>query len=181
MEYKYITDHNLEKRQNYMYSQYYGTEFLKVYRNTRLEYIKKYDDLDIDSSIKTNREESETEIKLKNLNVEDSDLMDAFVKTFEVRKRLYTEYNWENWHPEIHARYDDMELYLLLAENSVEFYRKTKCLRYLNCLLKVNDTLLSECSLLDDFQKNRLCYLLKDEMLFIYNLEKYSMKGGRQV
>lgn len=171
MEYKYITDHNLENRQNYMYSQYCGREFLEAYQNSRVEYIKKYDGMDICYKENTDRSESETEIKLRTLDTSDSALMEAFVKTFEVRKRLYTQYCWETWRPKESADYNDMELYLLLAEKNVEFYQKTGRLKFLNCLLKVDDTLLSECALLNDGQRKRLCEVLKKEVLLVANLE----------
>lgn len=186
MEYKYITDHNLENRQNYMYSQYCGEEFLDAYKHSRLEYIEKYNDIDIHHSVRVNRQISETEMKLRNLSMDDSVLMDAFVKTFEVRKRLYTQYCWETWKPEPHAGYHDMELYLLLAEKCVEFYQRSKRLELLNCLLKVDDTLLSECSLLDDVQKKRLGNVLKEELLLVDSLEKDSLekrelRGDKQI
>ena len=186
MEYKYITNHNLENCQNYMYSQYCGREFLDAYKHSRLEYIEKYNDADSCYIVKANRQKSETETKLRNLSMDDSMLLDAFVKTFEVRKRLYTQYDWGTWRPESHAYYDDMELYLLLAEKCVEFYQRSKRLKLLNCLLKVDDTLLSECSLLDDVQKKRLCNVLKEELLLVDtlekdNLEKRGLRGDKQI
>lgn len=39
MLYKYITSNNLYEKQNYMYSEYGGIEFIKEYINSRQKYL----------------------------------------------------------------------------------------------------------------------------------------------
>ena len=63
------------------------------------------------------------------------------MKTFEVRKRIYTAYD-ANWVPMTTDRTDYVN-YILLAKVLIGMYKKTSCLKYVNCLLKIDDTLLS--------------------------------------
>ena len=39
--YKYITENNLEDKQNYMYSEFGGSEFLRLYCKTRNDFLKR--------------------------------------------------------------------------------------------------------------------------------------------
>lgn len=172
MEYKYITENNLENRQNYMYSEYKGREFLEAYQKTRKQYIEQYIDFQGVFEPESGGEGSKTEEKIRQAaEAGDIGMAEKFVKSFEVRKRLYTQYDWTTWKPEIGARYDEIELYLLLGEYISTLYRETGRLKFLSCLLKLDDTILSQESLLRNGQKKRFAGLLYKELEFINSLE----------
>ncbi len=172
MEYRYVTENNLNHRQDYMYSTYQGQTFLDTYFNNRRNYIKQWHSCDLSFSEEEVREVSETERKLKELSAQNIELANRFVKSFEVRKKLYDRYDWETWRPAQNAKYDNLELYLLLGEKLIMIYKKTGNLKFLNCLLKVNDTLLSRVSLLKEQQKIRLCTLIKQELDSVEALQR---------
>lgn len=137
MDYIYVTENNLENRQKYTYSQYGGEDFLNAYMDSRKSFIE-------EKLI----EPEPVHVTYNELSmlvwggVEGFDtLADAYVKTFEVRKRIYTAYD-ANWVPMTTDRTDYVN-YILLAKVLIGMYKKTSCLKYVNCLLKVDDTLLS--------------------------------------
>ncbi len=153
MAYKYVTENNLYNKQTYMYSQYNGIEFLKEYTASRQEYLSKYESLE--KSIKEENEEwtSSSSVMRDLLNIiealksekQDKNIIDrinAYIKSFEVRKRIYQEYD-SDWKPAGSMNFADYGLYLKFAECLALSYGQTQCLKYFSCLLKVDDTLLS--------------------------------------
>ncbi|MBE6035706.1 MAG: hypothetical protein E7222_13565 [Clostridiales bacterium] len=162
MEYKYITENNLENRQNYMYSSFNGNKFLNTYISTREKVLlsigkthnnelimneeitaefnqlrSKVTDHNIDLRFQMINQLKEMETGYLNLSE-----IDLFVKTFEVRKRLYHLYS-VNFKPINEEDYKDNELYLIFSIVMCLAYEKTSNLKYLNSLLKVNDILIS--------------------------------------
>jgi len=141
MEYKYITEDNLINKQNYMYSEFGGREFLDAYIYSRDSYIE-------EKSNKMEYHESRAELRKILSSLESNDyglikgILDLYVKRFEVSKRLYNEYD-ENWKPTKNSSYLDIDLYIVLAEICSYAYKLTGCTKYLSCLLKLDDTLLS--------------------------------------
>ncbi len=142
MEYKYITDDNLINKQNYMYSDFGGAEFLKAYANSREEFIKDKD------KFVGRFHDTRKELGLIISSLQEGDhgpvmeSLNSYVKRYEVTKRLYTEYD-ESWKPTVNSSFEEMDVYLALARGCLLTYRLTKCTKYLSCLLKVTDTLLS--------------------------------------
>ena len=142
MEYAYITDNNLENKQMYTYSQYGGDAFLDAYVDSRMAAIDgiKRDDTEhityyelkyiytllLDNSTKSN------EIKT---------VLDGYVKSFEVRKRLYLSYD-AMWKP-TSEDYQDYNLYIIFSRILEKVYEMSNNLKYLSCLMKLNDTLVS--------------------------------------
>ena len=53
--YKYITTNNLENKQNYMYSEYKGKDFLKAYRDIRQKFCMKI--FNVESEIHVSKDE----------------------------------------------------------------------------------------------------------------------------
>ena len=193
MSYKYITDDNLENRQNYMYSKFYGHEFLKEYRKMRIQYI---DNLKASIELSTVKDIVGSELKkltvlaislvkggnnngifvrcddwqddlgklkkteninlqeifnimLKNVNKQEflhsktvGDFFNSLIKSFEVRKKIYSNY-YPNFKPVDDNDYKHLENYLIFACFMGVYYLVTDNLKYLNTLIKLNDTLLS--------------------------------------
>lgn len=163
MEYKYITENNLEKRQYYMYSDFGGKDFLDAYRKSRLDFIEKYENTDKKNHFKT---EVDLQIIKENIGIaydEYIPILDLYVKRYEVTKRLYDEYD-ENWKPALNSKYDDVNLYLLLSECCYNAYNKSKCAKYFSCMLKLDDTLLSIKDSMTYTEIEELSNILKQEL-----------------
>ncbi|MCI8691521.1 MAG: hypothetical protein HFH91_02035 [Lachnospiraceae bacterium] len=175
-KYNYITDNNLVHRQNYMYSQFCGRDFLDEYVFERKKYIISDGEEGTDECL-----ESETELYtrinkmkqeiLNNANKKSIfDQLNKLVQSFEVRKRLYSNMN-ANWVPEDkNGYYEDYESYLVFAETLNAAYSHTKNLKYLNCLLKLNDTLISIRTSLNHYQCVRMSDSIKNELLYVFEL-----------
>lgn len=167
MSYKYITENNLENRQNYMYSEYKGTDFLQEYKESReqLMIVARSDSVEGAAHI-TNKELGDLFGKLQTedeIELDDKKCMDAYTKTFEVRKRLYSEYNSE-WKPVKNASREIYDNYILLAKCLILMYKKSKCAKYINCLLKIDDTMISIKNKLTDRQVRELASVCEREM-----------------
>lgn len=72
--------------------------------------------------------------------------LSVFVKKYEVYKRIFTEYS--RTFRKRSSNYYCFQVYLNYAVCFLLLYSKNKCLKFLNCALKVNDML---CSCIDDF------------------------------
>lgn len=162
MQYKYITEDNLEYRQKYTYSDFGGKEFLDAYLDLRRGTLKElcrqesYKELKYEDLLKilqtTLMEYNDAaidmrclllnELKLLQTENHDRSLLDSALKTFEVRKRLYHFYS-ENFRPQDEEDYKDYGLYILFSAVMSGNYEKTRNLKYLNALLKCNDILIS--------------------------------------
>lgn len=180
MAYKYITDDNLYNKQTYMYSEYGGIDFLKEYVFSRQQYLDEHKDM---KSIATEYEWDEVKsndviyellcikqaLKMNTYNGTIMDLMNSYTKSFEVRKRVYEKYD-SSWKPAGNKRFEDYRAYLLLAECLGLSYEHTKCLKYFNCMLKVDDTLLSIQDKLRDELKRVLYSVIQKELGFFWQL-----------
>lgn len=174
MSYKYITDNNLYEKQNYMYSEFGGTEFLADYINSRKKYLNSVEHRDIAAPEYHCATGQELQGILKKLKAgqaerETIDLINSYTKSFEVRKRIYTNYD-DNFKPSPDAGFEDYDSYLLFAECLVLMYRQTGCLMYFNCLLKVDDTLLSVWEKLQKYQKECMSQIICHELDCFYQI-----------
>ena len=166
MIYIYITNNNLEDRQNYMYSAFGGKEFLHAYVDSRQKFIDHFDSNKVVHDtlqdvlwISSVLEKSDNE----DLKCACFKLFECYVKRFEVSKRIYTAYN-EKWRAADNAVYDHYELYLLLSDCCLKAYRITDCIKYFSCMLKIDDTLLSLDGKMTDVERKWLSDLLKSEL-----------------
>ncbi|MCH5258154.1 MAG: hypothetical protein J1F18_00310 [Lachnospiraceae bacterium] len=174
MSYKYITDNNLYEKQNYMYSEFGGTVFLMDYINSREKYLHNGEHRDIvvtEYHCATGQGLQRILNKLKSGHVEDKtiDLINSYTKSFEVRKRIYTNYD-NDFKPLEDAGFEDYDNYLLFAECLLLVYRQTGCLKYFSCLLKVDDTLLSVWEKLQEYQKEYMSRIIRHELKCFYQL-----------
>jgi hypothetical protein len=109
-----------------------------------------------------------------NTTTEIPEELNRFVKAFEVRKRLYAEY--DNWKPVETSTFEDYESYISFAECLIEAYGFTNNLKYFSCLLKVDDTLLSVQDKLTNSQRCRLEKIVESELgYFETMLEKHKI------
>jgi hypothetical protein len=181
MTYDYITDNNLYNKQNYMYSRYCGMDFIKAYIDSRniknktfvQRNVKALSGLKSETAVKLNRmlselsNNDETGIVISELN--------GYVKSFEVRKRLYDGY--VDWKPLDGAGFEDYESYLTFSECLIYAYSYTGNLKYFSCLLKVDDTLLSLYSELTGEQTVRLDNIIDRELLYFRQmLEQHGIR-----
>ncbi len=160
MAYEYVTDNNLYEKQNYMYSEYRGMDFLRDYLDSRRWYIDSISYKN-DGREATSHEEGATDPVQSDLmqilhklesgecDRELTDRMNAYTKSFEVRKRIYSDYD-SRWKPVEGAGFESYLSYLLFADCLLHMYKHTECLKYFSCLLKVDDTMLSVSSLLPE-------------------------------
>jgi len=196
MKYQYITEDNLEYRQKYTYSDFGGKEFLSAYFDSRRNTLKELS-LHVSDNVLTNEELFEMlqppltaynntandsaidmriilldELKKLQTKNHDSSLLDAVLKTFEVRKRLYHYYS-ENFKPLDETDYRDYNLYIAFAVIMSGNYDKTRNLKYLNSLLKCNDILISLYLKQEGLINRRfLAFVLNKELEYIQALCK---------
>lgn len=173
MSYKYITDDNLINIQDYMYSEYRGRTFLEEYMKSRTGF------LDANPLGETSEYIDCTNKQLMNIRKQiakrdfvgvKADL-DKYVKRFEVRKRIYSQYD-EIGKPNEGSNYTDISNYIVFAECLVSAYVYFQKMKYISCLLKVNDTLISISDTMNSQQKMRLCQLIESELDFIDEIQR---------
>ena len=173
MTYKYITDNNLFCKQNYMYSEYREMEFLKEYLCSRYSYLDKqklrrnrslYSEEVVCTSIVVRElKQIRDQIREGHCDEHTLDKVKQYTKSFEVRKRIYEEYD-DYWKPVNGAQFENGEAYILFAECLISTYQHTNCLKYFSCLLKVDDTLLSIQEQLQERLQERLSHILTEEL-----------------
>lgn len=174
--YKYVTEDNLEQPQTYMYTEYYGREFLRNYRMSRENFLSvqlegSLEDfwqmaLEIDGWLAVKLKTALEAVGSGNLMVEAKDELEFLVKVFELRKRLYSEYP-HGYKPNETSDYRRYDYYILLGNLLCQAYKMTDNLKYLNTLLKLDDTLLSLCPVFDERQKRCTAALLRSELGFV--------------
>lgn len=179
MAYQYITENNLYHKQTYSYSEYGGTGFLKEYVASRKEYLNRKN-LHGTGSKESGVQECPAEAEVLGGTVQDlrdlrgrlkegyadADTMErlnAYTKSFEVRKRIYGRYNRE-WKPVGTMEFENYGTYLLFAECLVFACQNTESLKYFSCLLKLDDTLLSVWEKMDAVQRDGLYRILEKEL-----------------
>jgi len=92
-------------------------------------------------------------------------------KRFEIKKRIFSFYNQEI--KEASNDYKIIDNYILLASICVLEYKKTKNLKYINVLLKLNDTICSQINIISENNTSFLCFFaLKSELDYILDLIK---------
>lgn len=172
MGYEYITDNNLYNKQNYMYSQFKGIKFFSEYIKSR-EIAEPENNLCIYDEKDKSKTYKEIHHILNNLdNYKESQLwkLDKYVKSFEIRKRLYTIY--DNWKPLEGSSFENYDIYLIFAQALAKAYELSDCLKYFSCLLKVDDTLLSVQDKLNKKQIKLLQSITRQEIKYFKDLYK---------
>ena len=163
-QYAYSNGDLLKNPQKYHMTPFLDKKFLNDYlnsRNSHLEKISNFEKMDIKKIIQTINHKhlqkkksteynSETSIILLNaltnlINDENDDftiLVDKFIKKFETKKLIFSKYD-NNFQP-ISNEYSELRNYLLLATICAFQFKNSTNLKYLNTLLKLNDTICSQ-------------------------------------
>lgn len=198
LKYEYIQNNNLENPLKYNYTSYLGQDFMKAWYLSRTETGLCYEmsnmpdgkkDIFCDNQVPKNPQTNNNEnmiymqeelnviweglIRDQQLSKKQWEFFDKCIKTFEVRKRLYHHYSLQ-FKPEDETDYKDIDLYLMFACICAEAYRAQKDLRYLNALLKINDTIISQLQYsflpVQASQRRAVSYALSSELEFIGNI-----------
>jgi hypothetical protein len=159
--YPYITENNLIHKQSYQYSQYKGIGFLHEYEATRNQFLVKESQVGclgnnfskevigeaFDHTLTNDSEGIYTAASLVvcMLNSENAEsdrgIIESFLKSFEVRKRLYRKYDHQ-FKPLV-LEYTDPIPYVILAWLMNKQFMLTGNYKFINGSLKLTDTILS--------------------------------------
>lgn len=187
MNYNYSKKGQLHYPQKYEKTPFEGKNFLVEYQNLREKNIKILkekikDEIEFNEILKNlkigKNKESEffTRILLESVLKENSDseknnnIINIFIKKFEVKKRIFSSYN--KLFVENSSNYQEMINYILLSNICVIKYEKTKNLKFLNTILKLNDLICSEIeNIKDEIELNLAQHCLNKELNFILKIK----------
>ena len=194
--YVYSTQNLLDIPQKYQMSPFQGHKFLEQYKESRKASMQLIKDkintttldqvtaqmhlnfqhpLEIINSSKFSTQKLFESIFLILLRDKDdiaiTKIVNDFIKKFEIKKRIFSSYNKEI--QEASNDYKTLPNYILLASICVLKYKKTKNLKYINVLLKLNDTICSQINIISENNTSFLCFFaLKSELDYILDLIK---------
>lgn len=115
-----------------------------------------------------------SELEKSSFDMSDNELaywLDLLVKKFEVTKKIHESYG-DSFKAVDKSKNRDFYLYILLSGVFCSAYIKTRHLKFLNVLLKVNDSLCSFSEELTEFQIAHTVKILKLEKNFVLQLSK---------
>jgi adenylylsulfate kinase-like enzyme len=196
--YPYSTGPLLNSTQSYRYTPYLGSIFIFDWQLSRTSYLNQYSSPCtslVSSEPSILNEHHTNNIAAKDILVRlclelraDSQLSEhvdywlpRMLKKFEVSKRLFQFYKTNAPHSAVaDSRYDDLELYLLLAEALIRAWAKKPLSQYVNGLLKLIDTLLSQNLQLSQSQSKYLGWLtLAEQMILDKILDHLNLKKDK--
>ncbi len=188
--YTYSDGNLLKNPQKYQMTPFLDKNFLDDYQRTRINYlekISKFEKIELEKIIhninqkdmqddRSNKFNSVTSIMLFDvltalINDENNnfDIIDKFIKKFETKKLISSKYD-DNLQP-ISNECSEIRNYLLLATICVFKFKNSKNLKYLNTLLKINDTICSQINSIDNSIDASLCNIvITNEQNFIADL-----------
>tara|TARA_Y100001949_G_scaffold111840_1_gene94652 strand:- start:804 stop:1400 length:597 start_codon:yes stop_codon:yes gene_type:complete len=188
--YTYSDGNLLKNPQKYQMTPFLDKNFLDDYQRTRINYlekISKFEKIELKKIIhninqkdmqedRNSKFNSVTSIMLFDvltalINDENNnfDIIDKFIKKFETKKLIFSKYD-DNLQP-ISNEYSEIRNYLLLATICVFKFKNSKNLKYLNTLLKLNDTICSQINSIDNSIDASLCNIvITNEQNFIADL-----------
>tara|TARA_Y100000782_G_scaffold111458_1_gene139608 strand:+ start:165 stop:761 length:597 start_codon:yes stop_codon:yes gene_type:complete len=188
--YTYSDGNLLKNPQKYQMTPFLDKNFLDDYQRTRINYlekISKFEKIELKKIIhninqkdmqedRNSKFNSVTSIMLFDvltalINDENNnfDIIDKFIKKFETKKLIFSKYD-DNLQP-ISNEYSEIRNYLLLATICVFKFKNSKNLKYLNTLLKINDTICSQINSIDNSIDASLCNIvITNEQNFITDL-----------
>lgn len=192
--YPYANSDLLLSPQKYQMTPFTGKSFLESYKKNRhdiINFLKNFSELDGPDLIIKNfknfsfdeifkSEKINTEMLLKGLSYEIIhssnyeqkfiSVIDILLKKFEIKKKLFLEYD-SDFNP-ISKDFNNITNYILLSLILENLFQKFKNLKYINSVLKINDTIISQIKYLDtDLMKKLFIIVLKNELDFVNKLE----------
>ena len=186
MEYSYTNTDLLEFPQKYQMTPFEGKEFLSSYEKTRqkildkiknnqtvnslshtLKLLQKQFLIDIKSDQKifvTSNQLSSILLRLQHQKEtqQETKFIMALLKKFEIKKRIFSEYDHEL--KENSTDFKILTNYILLAAICAKKFQDNSNPKFLNVLLKLNDTICSQIDSINDVNNLSLIY-------YIINLE----------
>ena len=186
MEYNYANTDLLEFPQKYQMTPFEGREFLSSYEKNRqkildkiknnqtvnslshtLELLQKQFLIDIKSDQKifvTSNQLSSILLRLQHQKEtqQETKFIMALLKKFEIKKRIFSEYDHEL--KENSTDFKILTNYILLAAICAKKFQDNSNPKFLNTLLKLNDTICSQIDSINDVNNLSLIY-------YIINLE----------
>ena len=188
--YTYSDGNLLKNPQKYQMTPFLDKNFLNDYQRTRINYlekISKFEKIELKKIIhninqkdmqedRNGKFNSVTSIMLFDvltalINDENNnfDIIDKFIKKFETKKLIFSKYD-DNLQS-ISNECSEIRNYLLLATICVFKFKNSKNLKYLNTLLKLNDTICSQINSIDNSIDASLCNIvITNEQNFIADL-----------
>lgn len=165
--YPYATGDLIETPNTYFYSDYHGRDFVAAWRGERAAILAQLPDavppLPPQAADPASRMSADL---LERALAGDTALREAFVKKFEIHKRVHDGYDTAFRALDKSAR-RSLPLYLRAADLFAAAYEDSGALRHLNVYLKCLDTL---CSLSDELPADlsaRLAWHLQQEQSYI--------------
>lgn len=187
IEYSYNKGDLLNEPKKYNFSQYLGKDFLEHYKKSRNEILsdKNQQIKSFEEFIEKNYEEYDNyyltkeilntekifKILLKNINQKHNFnyyILDIFVKKFEVKKKIFEEYDKK--YLQSSEKYQHLMNYILLSGICLIAYEKRKNLKYLNTSLKLNDLLTNQIHTAKNLEYTFIQFLIKKELEYVEDL-----------
>ena len=193
LEYSYTNADLLEFPQKYQMTPFEGREFLSSYEKTRqkildkiknnqtvnslshtLKLLQKQFLIDIKSDQKifvTSNQLSAILIKLQHQKEtqQETKFIMALLKKFEIKKRIFSEYDHEL--KENSTDFKILTNYILLAAICAKKFQDNSNPKFLNTLLKLNDTICSQIDSINDVNNLSLIYyIINLELEYIHDL-----------
>ena len=186
MEYRYASEDLLEFPQKYQMTPFEGKEFISSYEKNRqkildkikndqtvnslshtLKLLQKQFLIDIKSDQKifvTSNQLSSILLRLQHQKEtqQETKFIMALLKKFEIKKRIFSEYDHEL--KENSTDFKILTNYILLAAICAKKFQDNSNPKFLNTLLKLNDTICSQIDSINDVNNLSLIY-------YIINLE----------
>ena len=186
IEYNYSNGNLLETPQKYQKTSFHGKDFILSYSQTRKNIIETLEDGFLISEIcsKTHNSinfELDSNFYLETLLLnlitnfnsdlpEINDFSKILIKKFEIKKKLFERY--DNNFKETSSNFKHIRNYLLSSVLMILQYEKTFNLKYLNTLLKINDTINTQIPLFQNGDHRILHFILEKEVFFVTELCK---------
>lgn len=188
MVYEYTDDDRVENPHYYMYTKYHGVNFLEAYLKNRIDFIQDDVPLGKDKLLvelppilkKITGVHTTTallEITNKTLSGEEDPsiykALSAYLGRYEVTKKLYSSYD-EKMKPETED-FQGIGPYVMLAVACGAYYLKNGNLKFLNCLLKLSDVIISSQTRFDDDTMHLISkYAVATELVAVRELSQRS-------
>ena len=193
LEYSYTNTDLFEFPQKYQMTPFEGREFLSSYEKTRqkildkiknnqtvnslshtLKLLQKQFLIDIKSDQKifvTSNQLSSILLKLQHQKEtqQETKFIMALLKKFEIKKRIFSEYDHEL--KENSTDFKILTNYILLAAICAKKFQDNSNPKFLNVLLKLNDTICSQIDSINDVNNLSLIYyIINLELEYIHDL-----------
>ena len=173
--YPYASGDLLDQPQTYFYTAYQGKAFLHAWRASRNECLSEHaSPTCVEATLgnsATGRflKDLATQLRAQTFDAAERGKLDAMLRNFEAKKRIYTDYN-PGFTSKDRTDFRDLRLYIDFAEVLVLAYQRWQALPYLNALLKCVDIVCALHSELPAIEQQRLAQVIAAESGFVTTL-----------